>query len=82
MANFIAITLFAAVLQCAAQAAAQVASEPAAHNRVATHEQLSNAASLHQRARGNVNNGSHQRALEICTRQSDQPILCPGLLPP
>jgi lipoprotein NlpI len=64
MPNFIGTTLFAAVLQCAAHAAAQVASEPAAHNRVSTHEQLNDAGSLHQRARGNLDNGNHERALE------------------
>ena len=64
MPNFIGITLFAAVLQCADHAAAQVPSELAAHNRVANHEQLSDAASLHQRARGNLDNGNHERALE------------------
>ena len=39
-------------------------SELAAHNRVANHEQLSDAASLHQRARGNLDDGNHKRALE------------------
>jgi tetratricopeptide (TPR) repeat protein len=64
MANFIGITLCAAVLQFAAQAAAQVPGELAAHNQVANHEQLSDAASLHQRARRNLDDGNHTRALE------------------
>ena len=63
MAKFLGITLFAAVLQCADHAAAQVP-EMAAHNRPANHEQLSDAASLHQRARGYFDNGNHERALE------------------
>ena len=65
MPNFIGITLFAAVLQCAAHAAAQ--DEQVSRRRTTgcpPHKQLNDAASLHQRARGNLDNGNHERALE------------------
>ena len=64
MAKLSGIILFAAVLQCTDHAAAQVTGEMAAHNRLANHEQLSDAASLHQRARGYLDDGNHERALE------------------
>ncbi len=63
MPNVIGMTLFAAALQFTHIAAAQVPGE-LAHNRVANDEQLSDAASLHQRALGNLNDGNHKRALE------------------
>ncbi len=63
MPNVIGMTLFAAALQFTHIAAAQVPGE-LAHNRVANDEQLSDAASLHQRALGNLKDGNHARALE------------------
>lgn len=63
MPNVIGMTLFAAALQFTHIAAAQVPGE-LAHNRVANDEQLSDSASLHQRALGNLNDGNHKRALE------------------
>ena len=63
MPNVIGMTLFAAALQFTHIAAAQGPGE-VAHNRVANDEQLSDAASLHQRALGSLNDGNHKRALE------------------
>jgi len=57
------MTLLAAALHFTPLAAAQVTGE-LAHDRPANDEQLSDAASLHQRALGNLNDGNHKRALE------------------
>ncbi|MGZ8435244.1 MAG: tetratricopeptide repeat protein [Candidatus Binatia bacterium] len=58
-----ATTLLAAFLHFTPLAAAQVTGE-LAHNRLANDEQLSDAASLHQRALGNLKDGNPARALE------------------
>lgn len=64
MLNIItATTLLAAFLHFTPLAAAQVTGE-LAHNRLANDEQLSDAASLHQRALGNLKDGDHARALK------------------
>jgi len=58
-----AMTLLAAALHFTPLAAAQVTGE-LAHDRPANDEQLSDAASLHQRALGNLKDGDHARALK------------------
>ena len=64
MLNIItATTLLTAVLHFTPLAAAQVTGE-LAHDRPANDEQLSDAASLHQRALGNLKDGDHARALK------------------
>ena len=68
MPNVIGMTLFAAALQFTHIAAAQVPGE-LAHNRVANDQQLSDAASLHQRALGNLQATATTRApWKICTQ--------------
>jgi lipoprotein NlpI len=57
------MTLLAAALHFTPLAAAQVTGE-LAHDRPANDEQLSDAASLHQRALGNLKDGDHARALK------------------